>query len=330
MDNTLLQVNNAPLDINHLLFHNETTHFTLQKYLESYESKFKAMKHHELVEIETILNLLHSRLSNDKLPIGEYEKNSDTEVLVNTMIYMLGGERVDKSSKGKFKIIPLGSDNITEYLPLERFLKLKNYNRNKFYREVDKMKILYNNALEMAITSDCISIDREYKYKTLLEILEYNKENPNFREIYNYLHDCIILKNKKISLEKVSDEIIIDDPSSENIIEGPFHYIKDFKKIIVEHFNINHTFPDELLKIQDNWEKENFKIVNNYVMMKNPNYVVRKGSFLLLKGQFNNELGGLSCKYDDYELQNSMKSNENSESHSWFINEYGFLESKGN
>jgi len=98
MDNTLLQVTNAPLDINHLLFHNETTHFTLQKYLESYESKYKAMKHHELVEIETILNLLHSRLSNDKLPIGEYERNSDTDVLVNTMIYMLGGERVDQQS----------------------------------------------------------------------------------------------------------------------------------------------------------------------------------------------------------------------------------------
>jgi hypothetical protein len=98
MDNR--QVINGPVDTNNLLFHNETTHLTLQKYLESYQLKFKAIQHHELVQIETIINLLYSRLSNDKLPIGEYLKNSDTEVLVNTMIYMLGGERVHQQSKG--------------------------------------------------------------------------------------------------------------------------------------------------------------------------------------------------------------------------------------
>jgi hypothetical protein len=285
MDNTLLQVINAPLDINHLLFHNETTHFTLQKYLESYQLKFKAMQHHELVEIETILNLLHSRLSNDKLPIGEYQKNSDTEVLVSTLIYMLGGEMVDKYSNGTNKIILLGNKNRTEYLSLEKFLRLKNYNRNKFYREIDKMKTLYNNALEMTIASDCIPIDREYKYKRLYKILESNKDsNTNLLKIHDYLYDSIVLKTKKLSLKtKVSDEIIIADPSIENIIEGPFHDIKDFKEIIVEYFNINHRYPDELITIQDLWEKDHFKIVKNHVMMKNSNFVVRKGSFLLLK-----------------------------------------------
>ena len=64
--------------------------------------------------------------------------------------------------------------------------------------------------------------------------------------------------------------------------------------------------------------------------MKNSNFVVRKGSFLLLKGQFDNQLEGLTCQYNESELQNFMASKENMESHSWFINEYGFLESKGN
>jgi len=336
MENTLLQVTNAPLDINHLLFHNETTHLTLQKYLESYQLKFKAIQHHELVQIETIINLLHSRLSNDKLPIGEYERNSDTDVLVNTMIYMLGGERVDQQSKlGKHKIIPLENKYCSQPLSLEKFLEFKNYNRNKFYRDIVKMKMYYNNALEMAIASDCIPIDWEYKYKTLFKILESNKQlesNANLLKIHDYLYDSIVLKSKKLSLKtKVSDEIIIADPLSENIIQGPFDHIKDFQRIVAEYFNINHRYPDDLLELQDHWENDHLKIVSNHVMMKNPNYVVHKGSFLLLKGQFNDEFGGLTCQYDDETgVQKFMVSKENNESHSWFINEYGFLESKGN
>jgi hypothetical protein len=116
-------------------------------------------------------------MSNDKLPIGEYQKNSDTEVLVNTMIYMLGGERVHQQSKGgKLKIIPLENKYCIEPLSLERFLELKKYNRNKFYRDIVKIKMYYNNALELSLASNCIPIDREYNYKTLLEILESNKE----------------------------------------------------------------------------------------------------------------------------------------------------------
>ena len=51
--------------------------------------------------------------------------------------------------------------------------------------------------------------------------------------------------------------------------------------------------------MQDHWENDHLKIVFNHVMMKNPNYVVHKGSFLLLKGQFNDEFGGLTCQYDE-------------------------------
>ena len=132
------------------------------------------------------------------------------------------------------------------------------------------MKNLYNNALEMSIASDCIPIDREYMYTTLFKILESNKEsNTNLLKIHDYLYDSIVLKTKKLSLKtEVSDEIIIEDPSSESIIEGPFDHIIDFQRIVSEYFNINHTYPDELLKIQDHWEKEHLKIVKNHVMMK--------------------------------------------------------------
>ena len=140
--------------------------------------------------------------------------------------------------------------------------------------------------------------------------------------------------------ENITKDAIHDLDQNLQIIEGPFFDIENFDAKVTSYFekqmeiftntntiSIRDVYEEKYLNIQEEWEKSNFKIIGNKVLMKNLNTVVREGASLLYTGNdfiIKNNNDNISC------FQNLMNTEKNSENHSWLINEYGILKSSGN
>ena len=124
-----------------------STAIAYQNFVESYIKNHVSIQKHQIVKIETILNLLHSRTSDEYL--GNGFKN-DSKIIFEGLISCLGGKRIE--NKHKIKGI---NSNYNQILVADKdipvsfteFCSLKKVNLRSFYAELQQLKRYYNAAL---------------------------------------------------------------------------------------------------------------------------------------------------------------------------------------
>jgi len=327
-----------------------TTASAFANYVISFRRHLISIEQHQIVIFQTILNLLHSRTSNNFMEEKDY-----TYTLVTCFIFSLGGKSLqtkDKSIQNNYHQIIVNDDKPP--LTLKQFCDLRGYKLNDFYTEVNRLKRYYNTALMFALENNYIPINPFFDYTNLWNLLKTEGDI----KVYELLYNIIILKKKNIlnsyetkyninvealsvkENENITKDAIHDLDQNLQIIEGPFFDIENFDAKVTSYFekqmeiftntntiSIRDVYEEKYLNIQEAWEKSNFKIVGNKVLMKNLNTVVREGASLLYTGKdfiIKNNNDNISC------FQNLMNTEKNSENHSWLINEYGILKSSGN
>jgi hypothetical protein len=185
-----------------------------------------------------------------------------------------------------------------------------------------------------------IEIDPQYKFTKLWDLMEkdkltyeflYQVTNNNayltsFEKDHRLINEDILEKDQENTIKSA----IENNLSELKIIDGPFTNFENFDQEVCSYFETHKSFQQKYLELQEAWEQENFKKVENSIVLKDNNTVVRERTSLLLTSKYNSKFDGLTDSYDnDLCYQKHMISIVNYDDHSWEINNHGILKSKG-